>query len=66
MSTVATSSRSPEQSPREHKRKRGHGRFVRAKPPAGATDPGLDESLEVDASSAGVGGNTDRKTTPTA
>ncbi len=33
---------------------------------ASVADPGLEQSFEVDASQAGVGGNTDRKAAPTA
>jgi hypothetical protein len=33
---------------------------------AGVADPGPEQGFEVDASQAGVGGNTDRKATPTA
>lgn len=40
--------------------------FVGGNTTAGVADPELDEGLEVDAQSTGVGGNTDRKTAPTA
>jgi hypothetical protein len=40
--------------------------FVGGNTTASIADPGLDQGFEVDASQAGVGGNTDRKATPTA
>jgi hypothetical protein len=40
--------------------------FVGGNTTAGAADPGLDQRFEVDATQAGVGGNTGRQAAPTA